>query len=84
MFVSRFANALTNTGMNRENIFILFLIPYLLTGVVIFRHLLGFGGIGILLPVFLVYLSLVQDWYIGILLYSIFFCINVLVSRFFR
>lgn len=83
-FVSRFANSLTNSGMPRQDIYMLLLVPFLLTGVVLFRHLLGFGGIGILLPVFLTYLSFYETWQVTLGLYVAFFFLNVFVSRFFR
>lgn len=83
-FVSQFANRLTNMGIDRSDLYHFFLIPFLLTGVVIFRHLLGFGGIGILLPVFLTYLALSQTWYLSLGLYVFFFALNVFVRTFFR
>jgi len=57
-FLSRFVSILSSRGYSTQDIFLLLVMPIVLTVVVFFRHIIGFGTIGIMIPLFLTLLFL--------------------------
>lgn len=52
-FIARFINTLSNSGVNTSDIFILIMIPLLLTMISFMKHFIGISPIGIIIPLFI-------------------------------
>lgn len=52
-FISRFINTLSNNGVNTSDIFILIMIPLMLTLISFLKHFIGISPIGITIPLFI-------------------------------
>lgn len=80
-FISRFINTLSNTWVNTGDIYILIMIPLLLTLISFMKHFVGVSPIGIALPLFLSILFYqIGLGFTFIVLVSLFF-INLWVSQ---
>ncbi len=80
-FLSRFINTLSNSGINTTDIFILIMIPFILTMISFMKHFIGISPIGITIPLFLSILfykiGIPFTFWMIVLLFSI----NFFISR---
>ena len=79
--LSRFIGTLSEAGFSTQDILIILSIPFLLTLLVIFKHFIGLGGTGIMLPVFLVVLAMKLGFVLVLLAFVSFFILNLLIHR---
>ena len=81
LFISKFVNNLSNEWFTTNYIYLILLIPFLFTSISIFKHLLWFSPIGIIIPVTLT-LLMFQIWFIiTIIILCSIIIINLLLWR---
>jgi len=81
LFISKFINNLSNSGFSVNNIYLILIIPFLLLGVSIFKHLIGLTPTWVLIPVTITLLFL-KLWIVPtFLLIVIFFITNIILSK---
>lgn len=83
LFVSKFVNSLSNTGISIFGIYVFLIIPFLLTLVAFFRHFVGFSTIGIFIPVWITILMF-KFGSIFIPIFFVFFLLNYCLHFLFR
>jgi hypothetical protein len=81
LFISKFINNLSNNWISSINIYLILIIPFLLIGVIVSKHLIGLSTIGILIPVFITLLILKLSLIPTIALILIFLSTNLLLSK---
>lgn len=77
-FISRFINSLSSSGISTSDIYILLMIPLLLTLISFIKHFIWFSPIGISLPLFCAILCL-KFW---IIFFTILFLVTILINLF--
>jgi len=82
LFISRFVNDLSNSGITTSDIYILIMIPFLLTAISFIKHFVGFSPIGIALPLFfsLLAFKLGIIFFVSVLVLT--FLINLILATF--
>ena len=81
LFISKFINNLSNKWFSTENIYIVLIIPFLLLGISIFKHLIGLTPTWILIPVVITLLFIKLTIIPTFVLIVIFFLTNILLSK---
>ncbi len=81
LFISKFINTLSNNWFSNSYIYLIILIPFLFTGISVFKHLVWLSPIWIIIPIILT-LLIFQIWLIttGIILFSL-ILINLLLWK---
>ncbi len=80
-FISNFINYLSNNWFSTQNIYLIIIIPFLLLWVSVFKHILWFPPIWILIPTTIT-ISMLKFWIIVTLILLIVFLItNLLLSK---
>lgn len=79
-FLSRFINNLSHSGVTTSDIYMILMIPLLLTLTSFIKHFVGFSPIGISLPLFCSLLCFKLWVLFFIVLFLITFCINLWLS----
>lgn len=80
-FISRFINTLSNNGINTSDIFILIMIPLILTIISFMKHFIGVSPIGITIPLFLSILFYKVGVPFTLVMMGIIFGVNMIISR---
>lgn len=83
-FLSQFINTLSNNGVSPDDLYIILMIPFLLTFVVILKHLVGFSSFGTIIPVFLTLLCIKFGIIFTVILCISLFCINTSIGFFLK
>jgi len=73
-FLSRFVSILSSRGYSTQDIFLLLVMPIVLTIIVFFRHIIGWGTMGIMIPLFLALLFL-KWWLLTTGIFLWYFCV---------
>lgn len=81
LFISKFINNLSNNWFSTINIYLVLIIPFLLVGIIIFKHLIGLGTTGILIPTTITLLFLKLSFIPTIILIVIFLITNLILSK---
>jgi len=82
LFISKFINNLSNRWFSTINIYLILIIPFLLMGVIVFKHLIGLGVAGILIPTTITLLFIKLSFLPTITLIIIFLVTNLVISKF--
>ena len=82
LFISKFINNLSSKWFNTDNIYLLIIIPFLLTWISIFKHLIGLSPVWITIPIFITILFFKIWILVSLILLFILFITNLIVSTF--
>lgn len=80
-FISRFINTLSNSWVNTSDIFILIMIPVILTLISFMKHFIGISPIGISIPLFLSILFFKMWVSFTLVVLAILFLINMFITK---
>ncbi len=83
-FLSRFVNELSLSGVSPREMYIILMIPFLLTFTVILKHFVGFSTFGSVIPVFLSLLFVQFGLIFTSILCLFLICINMSIWYFFK
>lgn len=80
-FISEFISNFSNKGYDINSIYIILIIPFILTVIAFFKHFIGLWTTWILVPLFLVILSIKVWIYLTLLAFVFLVVINLWLSR---
>ena len=81
LFISRFINNLSNQWFASDGIYMIILIPFLFTLLVIMKHLVGLSPIWVLIPIGLT-LMLFKIWILStVIIFAFFIVLNLILAR---
>lgn len=81
LFISKFINNLSNQWFASDGIYMIILIPFLFTLLVIMKHLIGLSPIWVLIPIGLT-LMLFKIWILStVIIFAFFIILNLILAR---